>query len=122
MKLKVWKENLPHDDAPEQLYIRMEVCDEHADIHCFVCDATGKEIDSGNLFTIDLHLKAIILHSDVSEKVGLKTDIEGVLIFTTVKELEISQEHRDKQHFIRMMQTRIMPAQDQKEQELLSKH
>lgn len=122
MKLKVWKEALPQDDSPDQLYIRMEACNEHEDIHFFVCDKTGKEIDSGNLFTIDLNLKAIVLHLDVTERAGLKTDIEGALIVATVKELEISHEHRAKKHFSRMIHAGIAKAHEEQAQESSSKH
>lgn len=104
MKLKVWSQE--ESDKPvekrikEQLFVKIESCPEHGDIHILVVDSDGNEVDRGQLLILDADLKCLIICDHISDDVPLKTDVDGCLIYIEEGEYRARRREHMHQHFM----------------------
>lgn len=118
MRLKVWNEEEAKNAEEGQLFVKMESCPEHADIHIYAVDKKGKRIEQGNLIIFDLDLKCLIIADHVSDDVPLKTDIDGLLLFMSEDEYR----ERTKSALHHGFMSKILGQVREKECEQASKH
>lgn len=101
--LKIWSEECKKDTDDNQIYLRLMPSKKDNDIYIDCCKKDGEKIKSSTLLIFDNNIKAIVLMSEVSDKVPLKTDIEGHLLFIKESDYsDIKKKYIDRQmgHFI----------------------
>lgn len=118
MKLKIWSDKETQTTSEGELFVKLEVCPEHLDIHAVVVDYKGERIDHGHLLTIDQDLKCLIISDHVNDLVPLKTDIDGLLLHMS------EQEYRDrrKEHMHNAFMSHMVKSMHDQEQQQASKH
>ncbi len=89
LPLKIWStEELTKITDVDQLFVKLEAIGERSILLC-VCDKSGERIEAGSLLSLDQdNINGLILMSNISDVVPLKTDLDGELLYMCHHEYE----------------------------------
>lgn len=118
MKLKIWDKETVKNSSTDQLFLRLMKGRVNEDITLSVCDHMGTVIKDGHMLVIDQDLKGLILLRSLSEKIPLKTDMDGIPLLLTEEQVQRLHERDMKVKAV----TTLIENMQQKEKELSAHH
>lgn len=107
MKFKILTPESKSDTDTDQLYMRLQECPNHGDIHLIVCDKDGKKHEYGNILSYDIDMKCLVLYGHPSTDLPIRTSIEGHILTITTNQLKDLAERESKARIIEIMENQI---------------
>lgn len=116
--LKIWtNEEDAKKDEDGQLYLKLHQTDKYNDIYLSVFDKTENIIDNGKLLMFSVDTKLVVVFSNVSDEIPIKTDKDDYLIIITDEEVENKARKYAEEKFKRMMMGSIQHQITESEKE-----
>lgn len=107
MNFKLWCPEEIEKADENQLFLRLDTCKDHEEIHLIVCKKDGECIQGGHILYIHSILNAIILSDYISPHLPLKSDIQGIPLVISEPELNALRDKLHKQELNRQIAKKI---------------